>query len=117
MLCCSHEASKQQMSWQIRRAAHLDGMIWVPVVTSSSVLGLTAPSPSHLPSPSQEIVRCPLIIIVAVAVLLSEVIQDPLPLKPGISSKSSVVLIKRKDGFTKTIPWTENPGKIRRRVF
>ena len=32
-------------------------------------------------------------------------------------SKESVVSVKRKNGFTKTIPWTGNPGKIRRGAF
>ena len=32
-------------------------------------------------------------------------------------SKKSVVLVKRKHGFTKTISWTENHGKLRRRAF
>ena len=36
--------------------------------------------------------------------LIWEVIQEPLPLKPGILVKKSVVLVKRKNGFTKTIP-------------
>ena len=40
-----------------------------------------------------------------------------LALKTGNSSKNTVVLLKRKNGFTKTIPSTENPGKIRRRAF
>ena len=35
----------------------------------------------------------------------------------GKADKKSVVLVKRENGFTKTIPWTENPGKIRRRAF
>ena len=48
---------------------------------------------------------------------LSEVIQEPLPLKPGILVKKSVVLVKRKNGFTKTVLWTENPGKIRTGAF
>ena len=48
---------------------------------------------------------------------LSEVIQEPLPLKPRVLVKKSVVLVKRKSEFTKTIPWTENPGKIWRRAF
>ena len=47
----------------------------------------------------------------------SEVVQEPLPLKPGILVKKSVVFVKRNNGFTKTIPWAENPGKIRRRAF
>ena len=51
------------------------------------------------------------------AYTFSEVIQEPLPLKPGILVKKSVVLVKRKNGFTKTIPWAENPGKIRKRSF
>ena len=39
-------------------------------------------------------------------------------LKAGdFSKKQSVVLVKCKDGCTKTIPWTENPGKIRRRTL
>ena len=46
-----------------------------------------------------------------------EVIQEPLPLRPGILVKKSVVLLKRKNGFTKTIPWTENPGKIKKTFF
>ena len=40
-----------------------------------------------------------------------------LALKTQDFSKKSVVLVKRKNGFTKTIPWTENPGRIRRRPF
>ena len=51
------------------------------------------------------------------ALLKSEVIQEPLPLKPGILVKKSVILVKRKNGFTKTVPWTENPGKIRTGAF
>ena len=47
----------------------------------------------------------------------SEVIQEPLPLKPEILVKKSVVLVKRRNGFTKTVPWTENPGKIRTEAF
>ena len=49
--------------------------------------------------------------------LNSEVIQEPLPLKPGILVKKSVVLVKRKNGFTKTILWTENPGKIEKSIL
>ena len=41
----------------------------------------------------------------------SEVIQEPLPLKPEILVKKSVVLVKRKNGFAKTVPWTENLEK------
>ena len=48
---------------------------------------------------------------------ISEVIKEPLPLKPRIVVKKSVVLVKRKNGFTKAAPWTENPGKMRRRAF
>ena len=40
-----------------------------------------------------------------------------LALKTGILVKKSVGLVKRESGFTKTVPWTENPGKIRRRAF
>ena len=40
-----------------------------------------------------------------------------LALKTGDFSKKSVVLVKRKNGFTKTVPWTENPRKTRRRAF
>ena len=47
---------------------------------------------------------------------ISEVIQEPLPFKPRILVEK-IVLVKRKDGFTKTIPWTGNPGKIGRRAF
>ena len=47
----------------------------------------------------------------------SEVVQEPLPLRPGILVKKSVVLVKRKNGFTKTVLWTENPGKIRTGTF
>ena len=47
----------------------------------------------------------------------SEVIQEPLPSKPWILVKKSVVSVKLINGFTKTIAWTENPGKIRRRAF
>ena len=43
--------------------------------------------------------------------------SQPLPLKPAILVKKSVVLVKSKNGFTKTIPWAENPRKIRRRAF
>ena len=50
-------------------------------------------------------------------IVSSEVIEEPLPLKPRILVKRSVVLVKRKNGFTKTTPWTENPGKMRRRAF
>ena len=53
----------------------------------------------------------------ALDVASSEVIQEPLPLKPGILVKKSVVLVKRENGFTKTIPRTENLGKIRRGAF
>ena len=47
---------------------------------------------------------------------MSEVVQEPLPLKPGIlaQKKSVVLVVKRKNEFTKTIPWAENPGKTRR---
>ena len=41
----------------------------------------------------------------------SEVSQEPLPLKPRILVKKVGRFSKRKNGFTKTIPWTENPGK------
>ena len=41
----------------------------------------------------------------------SEVIQEPLPLKPGILVKKSVVLVKRKNGFTKTHPLDRKPWK------
>ena len=34
-----------------------------------------------------------------------------LALETGDFSKKLVVLVKRKNGFTKTSPWTENPGK------
>ena len=54
---------------------------------------------------------------VAVKNQSSEVVQEPLPLKPGILVLKSVVLVKRKNGFTKTIPWAGNPGKIRTRAF
>ena len=37
-------------------------------------------------------------------------------LKTENCCKKSVVLVKRKNGFTKTMLWTENPGKIRRRA-
>ena len=40
-----------------------------------------------------------------------------LALKTEDCSKKSVVLVKRKNGFTKTISWTETPGKTRRRAF
>ena len=38
-------------------------------------------------------------------------------LKTRNFSKKSAVLVKRKNGFTKNIPWTENPVKIWRRAF
>ena len=38
-------------------------------------------------------------------------------LKTENFNKKSVVLVKCKNGFTKTVPWTENPGKTRRRAF
>ena len=34
-----------------------------------------------------------------------------LALKTENFSKNSVILVKRKDGFAKTIPWTENLAK------
>ena len=37
--------------------------------------------------------------------------RNPLPLKPGILVNKSVVLVKRKNGFSKTIPWAGKPGK------
>ena len=43
--------------------------------------------------------------------LKPEVIEEPLPLKRRILVEKSVVWVKRENGFTKTIPWTENPGK------
>ena len=51
----------------------------------------------------------------SIDMLSSEVIQEPLPLKPRILVENSVVLVKCKNGFTKTIPWTENPGKLLKR--
>ena len=33
------------------------------------------------------------------------------------SFKKSFFLVKRKNGFTKPVPWTENPGKIRTGAF
>ena len=49
---------------------------------------------------------------------ISEVIQELVPLKLMILVKKSVVLVKPpQKRFTKTMPWTENPGKIRRRAF
>ena len=54
---------------------------------------------------------------IVLASFLSEVIQEPLPLRPRILVKKSLVLVKRKNGFTKTVPWTENPGKIRTGAF
>ena len=47
----------------------------------------------------------------------SEVIQEPLPLKPRILVKKLVVLVKRENGFNKTIPCTENPGKKEKSVL
>ena len=37
--------------------------------------------------------------------------KDQKSFKTADFSKKSVVLVKRKNGFTKTVPWTENPGK------
>ena len=42
--------------------------------------------------------------------LTSEVVQEPLPLK----QKIALCATRR---FTKTVPWTENPGKPRRSAF
>ena len=47
----------------------------------------------------------------------SEVIQEPLPLRPRILVKKIGRFSKTQNGFTKTVPWTENPVKIRAGAF